>query len=404
MNRNHLRVGAAAVAALLAFAGCGARSDTTDESTSGGDANKTVKIGVIAPLSGDLSSFGAGIRNSVELAIREANESGAIPGWTIELAAEDDQATPDVGQNAATKLAGDDTVAGVVGTMNSSVAQPVIPVLDAANIPMVSPANTLPALTKGADLTNPVRPNANFFRLCASDDKQGPFAAQYLLDSGITKVATVHDKKVYGKGLVDEFAKYFEANGGEIVAAETINPDDKDYNTVITKIKEANPEAIYYGGESPQAGPLSAQAKAAGLNVPLMGGDGLYDASFIDLAGAAGEGDLATSVGAPVDTLASAKAFVDAYNAAGFDSGYSAYGAYAYDAANTIIEALKVTLPGAADVKSVRAQIVEAVGKVSFTGATGDIAFDEFGDNKSRVLTVYKVESGAWTPVKSGEA
>jgi branched-chain amino acid transport system substrate-binding protein len=401
---HHLRVGALTAAALaLALAGCGARSDDAG-STDGGDDAKIIKIGVIAPLSGDLSSFGAGIKNSVQLAIDQANEAGTLPGWTLELAAEDDQATPDVGKNAATKLAADDAVVGVVGTMNSSVAQPVIPVLDAADIAMVSPANTLPALTKGADLTNPTRPNANFFRLCASDDKQGPFAAQYLLDQGITKVATVHDKKVYGQGLVEEFAKYFEANGGTVVAAETINPDDTDFNVVITKIKDAAPEALYYGGESPQAGPLSSQMKAAGLNVPLMGGDGLYDQSFIELAGAAGEGDLATSVGAPVDTLASAQAFVDAYEAAGFDSGYSAYGAYAYDAANTIIEALKTTAADADDVVSIRAATVEAIDAVSFTGATGAIAFDDLGDNKSRVLTVYQLTGGKWTAVETGEA
>ena len=400
MNKHSFKlVGVALVAASLAFAGCGSRT----ESSSSGNASssKVATIGVIAPLSGDLSALGLGIRNSVDLAIRQANDSGAIPGWTLKLSPQDDQATPDVGKNAATKLASDDTVVGVVGTLNSSVAQSVIPVLDAAKIVQVSPANTNPTLTKGSDLANPKRPNANYFRTCTTDAVQGPFAAQYLLDQGIKKVATIHDKLTYGQGLVAAFSEAFKAGGGTITAAETINPDDKDYSAVISKVKPTGPQAIYYGGQYPQAGPLSKQAKAAGLNVPLMGGDGIYDPTFIKLGGS--DGDLATSVGAPVETLDSAKAFVDAYGKAGFAEPYAAYGAYSYDAANAIINALKVSLASATDAKSARQATIDAMAKVSFDGATGKVAFDEFGDSVSRVLTVYKVTGGAWKAEKVGE-
>jgi branched-chain amino acid transport system substrate-binding protein len=108
--------------------------------TAGGNSSaKVAKIGVIAPLSGDLSALGLGIKNSVDLAIKQANDANAIPGWKLELAAEDDQATADVGKNAATKLAGDKDVIGVVGTLNSSVALQVQPVLASANIVQVSP-------------------------------------------------------------------------------------------------------------------------------------------------------------------------------------------------------------------------------------------------------------------------
>ncbi|MGC3992953.1 MAG: branched-chain amino acid ABC transporter substrate-binding protein [Propionicimonas sp.] len=400
MNKHSFKlVGVALVAASLAFTGCGSRTEATSGGTS--STNKVAKIGVIAPLSGDLSAMGLGIRNSVDLAIRQANESNAIPGWTLELAAEDDQATPDVGKNAATKLASDDEVVGVVGTLNSSVAQSVIPVLDAAHIVQVSPANTNPTLTKGADLANPKRPNANYFRTCTTDSVQGPFAAQYLLGAGIKNVATIHDKKAYGQGLVEAFTEAFKAGGGTITDAETINPDDKDFNTVVTKVAQTKPDAVYYGGEYPQAGPLSQQMKAAGLKVPLMGGDGIYSDEFIKLGGT--DGDLATSVGAPVESLDSAKAFVTAYNAAGFTDGYSAYGAYAFDAANAIINALKTSLASASDAKSAREATITAMSSVSFDGATGKVAFDEFGDSVSRVLTVYKVTGGKWAAEKTGE-
>ena len=268
--------------------------------------NKTAKIGVIAPLSGDLAALGKGIQNSVDLAIKQANENKTIPGCTLEIAPEDDQATPDVGKNAATKLASDKDVVGVVGTLNSSVAQSVQPVLTSAKISMVSPANTNPSLTQGADFaTATTRTYPNYFRTATTDSIQGPFAARYLFEkAGIKEVATVNDKKTYGQGLVNAFTEEYTKLGGKVVAAETINPDDDKYDAVISKIKPSNPKAVYYGGEFPQAGPFSQQMKAAGLNVPLMGGDGIYSGEYIKLAGATSEGDLATSVGAPTDTLA----------------------------------------------------------------------------------------------------
>jgi branched-chain amino acid transport system substrate-binding protein len=294
------------LATVLAVSACGTRAEEAGTGGGGEATQKVAKIGVIAPLSGDLSALGLGIQNSVDLAIKQANESKAIPGWTLELDAQDDQAAPDTGKNAATKLSSDDEVVGVVGTLNSSVAQSVQPVLSSADIVQVSPANTGPSLTMGPDPSNPKRAYPNYFRVCTNDTVQGPFAARYLLEEGIKKVATIHDKKAYGQGLVAAFTEAFEEGGGEIVSAETINPDDKDFSAVINKAKNSDPEAVYYGGEYPQAGPLAQQAKAAGLTVPLMGGDGIYDPAYIELAGKTSNGDLATSVGAPTETLDSA--------------------------------------------------------------------------------------------------
>ena len=406
-QRSVVAVGASLLVASLALAGCGTRggNDSGETGGSGSSENKVAKIGVIAPLSGDLAALGKGIPNSVDLAIKQANESKAIPGWTLELAAEDDEAKPDVGKNAATKLAADKDVVGVVGTLNSSVAQSVQPVLSSANITQVSPANTNPALTQGANFaTAPERTYPTYFRTCTTDSIQGPFAARYLFEkAGIKEVATVHDKKTYGQGLVDAFTQEYTKLGGKVVAAETINPDDDKYDAVISKIKPSNPKAVYYGGEYPNAGPFSQQMKAAGLNVPLMGGDGIYSPEYVKLAGATATGDLATSVGAPTAELASAKAFVDAYNAGGYADPYEAYGAYSYDAANAIINALKVSLAKADSAEAARQGTVTAMSDVAFDGVTGKVAFDEYGDTTSRVLTVYGVEGGAWKPVVTEE-
>jgi branched-chain amino acid transport system substrate-binding protein len=202
--------------------------------------------------------------------------------------------------------------------------------------------------------------------------------------------------------LVASFTEAFKSGGGEIVDAETINPEDKDFSAVIGKVKGANPDAVYYGGEYPQAGPLSQQAKSAGLTVPLMGGDGIFDPAYIELAGKTSEGDLATSVGAPAESLDTAKQFISDYKAAGYKEPYAAYGAYSYDAANAIINALKTSLASASDAKSARSATIDAMGKVSFDGATGKVAFDQYGDTTTKVLTAYKVSGGKWVADKTG--
>ena len=399
-QRSVVRVGASLIVASLALTACGSRSG--DDSGGGSEeATKTAKIGVIAPLSGDLSALGLGIQHSVELAVKQANDSNAIPGWKLEVVPKDDEAKPDTGKNAATALAGDPDVIGVVGTLNTSVSQQVQPVLAPKNIVQVSPANTGPGLTQGAKWqTDPKRPYPTYFRTCTTDAVQGPFAARYLYETAkITKVATIHDKKAYGQGLVGTFTEEFKKLGGQIVAAQTINPDDSNYQAVISAVKPSAPQAVYYGGEYPQAGPLSQQMKAAGLNVPLMGGDGIFDPKYITLAGKTSNGDLATSVGAPVDSLDSAKKFVSDYNAQNYKEPYAAYGGYSYDAANSIIEALKTSLKDAKDVESARQATVDAMSKVSFDGVTGKVAFDQYGDTTSKVLTVYKVADGKWATV-----
>jgi branched-chain amino acid transport system substrate-binding protein len=142
--------------------------------------------------------------------------------------------------------------------------------------------------------------------------------------------------------------------------------------------------------------------KQSGLKIPLMGGDGMYSADYIKLAGAkTGSGDYATSVGAPTDSLASAKKFVSDYKAAGYKEAYEAYGAYSYDAANAIIEALKVSLKGAASVSDARQATVDAMKNVSFDGVTGKVAFDEYGDTTTKVLTVYKDTGSDWAAAKT---
>jgi branched-chain amino acid transport system substrate-binding protein len=404
MTRHSRLFAGLAVAALL-FAACGGSDD--DTGGAGGENGQTLKIGLIAPLTGDLSALGLGIRNGAELAIRQANKANKIPGYTLELAPEDDTAKADVGAQVAAKLASDDEIVAVIGTLNSSVAEQVQPVLADEGIAMVSPANTNPTLSQGADPAKPERPYANYFRVATTDLIQGPFAADFATkDIKATEVAVVHDNKTYGKGLSEAFAKRFKANGGKVVLNETVNPGDKDFGAVVSRVRGAKPDLVYYGGEFPEASLLSSQLDQAGVEAPLMGGDGIFDATFFETGGKGTLGDFATSIGAPLEDLETAKDFLAAYDKAGFDEDPSAYGGYAYDAASVIITALEEAVGEAgegANVTALREDLVAAIQGTSIDGVTGKVAFDEFGDTTTKVLTVYTVSQDCAPEADEGD-
>ena len=248
----------------------------------------TLVIGMVAPLSGGLSALGLGMSHSADLAVDQANAKCTVPGYQLVFQAEDDQATPQVAGQAATKLASDPNVVGVVGTLNSSTSQTVQPILADRSIVQISPANTNPTLTLGEDPTGaPTRPFASYFRVATTDLIQGPFGAQYLVQkAGKKNIAVIDDGKTYGAGLAETFTQEAEKLGATVVAREKVGEKDTDFSGVLAKVRPSNPDAVYYGGEFPAAGPLSAQLAGAGLNVPLMGGDGIVDKQFVALGGA----------------------------------------------------------------------------------------------------------------------
>jgi branched-chain amino acid transport system substrate-binding protein len=410
--RNQLVKAATVVAAgALLLAACGTNKE---EAPAGGGENQaacdvskgTLIVGVIAPLSGELSALGKGIENSTRLAVKQANEKCTVKGYKLEVQAEDDQKNPQLGAQAATKLASTPGVVGVVSTLNSSVSQSVQPILDQAGILQISPANTNDALTKGEKFDSaPKRPFPTYFRTCTVDSLQGPYAADYLIEkAGKKSIAIITDGLTYGEGLADTFTGRAEEKGAKIVTRQKIGEKDTDFSGVIAAIKPFNPDGVYFGGQYPQAGPLSKQLAGAGLNIPVMGGDGIFDDDFIKLGGR--DGDLATSVGAPTEDLDSAKAFVDAYEKEGYKEGYSAYGAFSYDAANVIITSLAETIGDgewSEGDKAQREDLVKKVGEYDAEGATGKVSFDEYGDSTNKVLTVYQISGGEWKAVQTGE-
>ncbi|WP_280717493.1 branched-chain amino acid ABC transporter substrate-binding protein [Kitasatospora sp. MAP5-34] len=403
MRNRSLLVVSLAVVGALSVSACGSRGGSKTGTDNAGGT--TVTIGVDAPLTGDLSALGLGIKNSADLAAKQANEKNEVPGVTFKIEALDDTGKPAPGQQNATQLVADKTVLGVVGPLNSSVAQSMQQIFNDANLVEVSPANTGVALSQGEKWATGVkaRPFKSYFRTATTDAVQGPFAAQYLIGAAKKKVFLIDDQKTYGAGLAATFKGEFTKLGGTIVGEEHVNPDDRDFSAIVTKVKAAGADAVYYGGEYPAAGPLSQQLKDAGVSIPLMGGDGIQSDEFIKLNNKA-EGDLATSVGLPVEQLPSAAKFIADYKAAGYKDAYETYGGYSYDSAWAIIEGVKaVVAANNGKVPSdARAKVIAAVQAVSFNGVTGTVSFDEYGDTTNKQLTVYAVKAGKWAVEKSG--
>ncbi len=392
--------------AALSLSACGSRGDKKSGDGGGSGGGSTVTIGIDAPLTGDLSAIGIGIRNSVELAVKKANETNEVPGVKFQIKALDDTAKPGPGQQNATQLVGDKSVVGVVGPLNSSVAQSMQQIFADANLVEISPANTGVALSQGEKWVTgeKKRPFKTYFRTATTDAVQGPFAAQFLAkDAKKSKVFLIDDQKTYGAGLAATFKAEFTKQGGSIVGEEHVNPDDRDFAAIVTKVKTSGAEAVYYGGEYPAAGPLSLQLKDAGVNIPLMGGDGMQSADFIKL-NPKSAGDFATAVGGPVEQLPTAAKFIADYKAAGYKDPYETYGGYSYDSSWAIIQAVKsvVTANNGKLPADPRAAVVDAVQKVSFDGVTGKVSFDEFGDTTNKQLTVYTVKDGKWDVEKTG--
>lgn len=403
-HRSLIAVTAALAAGALTLTACGSRDDKGGNNA-GGDT--TVVIGVDSPTTGDLSALGLGIRNSVDLAVRQANEKKYVKGITFKLEALDDQAQASSGQQNATKLVANKDVLGVVGPLNSSVSESMQKVFDDAKLVQISPANTSPSLTQGPKWATgeKVRTYKSYFRTATTDAIQGPFAAQYLFNkAGKKKVFIIDDKKTYGAGLAGTFKGEFTKLGGQVVGEGHIDPESKDFSAVVTQVKSSGADVVYYGGEYPAAGPLSKQIKASGTNIPLAGGDGIKDKKYVELAGEGAQGDFSTSVGAPVETLPSAQEFIANYKKANFKDDFSAYGGYSYDSAWAIIEAIKAVVDanGGKLPTDARAKVLDAVQKVSFDGVTGKVSFDEFGDATNKQLTVYKVEGDDFKTVESG--
>lgn len=395
-----------AVLAALALWGCGkTESPAPEASKPAGDTQQAaapasapaptepaapvVKIGLAVPLTGPQAHLGIEIRDGAQLALDEANEAGVMLGGQkvkFELMAEDDEANPSKATIVAQKLV-DAKVAGVVGHMNSGTSIPASKIYSDNNLPNISPSATNPKLTEQGFKTT--------FRVMANDNQQGKVLGEFATGKlGMKNVVIIDDRTAYGKGLADVVERTVKASGKTPAAREFTDDKSTDFQAILTSAKGKKPDVIIFGGMDPQAGPMAKQMKSLGLTAKLVAGDGVQTPNFIQLAGADAEGHYASSPGVPLDKMAGGSAFADKL-VAKYKTKIELYAPYGYDAASLFVEAMKKA--DSAD----PAKYLAALAAVTHNGVTGPIAFDEKGDLKGGLITIYQVKEGKWMPVET---
>ncbi|MFS8038370.1 branched-chain amino acid ABC transporter substrate-binding protein [Xanthobacter sp. AM11] len=340
-----------------------------------------VKIATAGPFTGSIAAFGAQMKLGTEQAVADINAAGGILGERIVLETADDGGKPEQGKAAANKLISDG-LKFVVGHINSGISIAASQDYEEAGVLQISPASTNPAFTE--------RKLWNTFRTCGRDDQQGPVAGAYIAANyKDRKVAIVHDKTPYGKGLADETQKAMNKGGVKEVLYEGINPNEKDYSALVSKMKAAGVDLVYFGGLHPEAGLIVRQMRDQGMKTVLMGGDAITDKEFWTIAGPGAQGTLMTFGPDPRKNPA-AKDIVERMKARGIDA--EGYVLYSYAAVQVIQQAAEAA-------KSLDPKKVAAVmhSGMTFNTVLGPLSFDKKGDITKLDYVVYTWKDGNYS-------
>lgn len=348
---------------------------------------KVVRIAVAVPLTGDMGTEGQGLRRAVELAVEEANAAKRFP-FRLEAAPFDDRADPKEAVNVANLIISDRRIVAVIGHYNSGCAIPAAKVYSRGQVAMISPAATNPEVTKqqlGKDWLGP----RNIFRVVPTDDVQGSYAAKFVYEKlGKRKMSLMHDKSPYGQGLAEEFKKTFESLGGAILSEDGISVGDKDYKALLTRIKDKDPEGLYFGGLYTEAGLIVKQMRELGMKAAFFSGDGAKTSGLFDVAGEAADGAYLSIVGIPVELLPSAQEFVASYKKRWTDPSeeIKPFDHFGYEAAQIVFDALARSGPD-------RLRLIESIRRTKREGVLGTTAFDEKGDTLNRIVTMTRANA-----------
>jgi branched-chain amino acid transport system substrate-binding protein len=307
-----------------------------------------------------------------------------IGGKTVkfELLSEDDGGDPKQGTAAAQKLV-DAKVAGIIGHLNSGTTIPASKIYSDANIPQISPSATNPKYTQQGFKTA--------FRVVANDGQLGGTLGRYAVKELKAKaIAIIDDRTAYGQGVADEFRKAAVAAGGKVVGREFTTDKATDFNAILTKLKGANPDLVFFGGMDAVAGPMLRQLKQLGMNVKYMGGDGICSPKLAELAGGSmsdGQVVCAEAGGITPDKEAAMKAWREKFKSK-FNADVQIYAPYVYDATMTMVDAM--VKADSADPK----KYLPVLAKISHEGVTGKISFDSKGDINGGNLTLFTYKGG----------
>lgn len=370
------------IAASLVLASCGA----------GGGS--TIKVGVVAELTGDIPAVGASCKNSAEMAVKEVNDAGGLEvggkKYKIELFIEDNAGKADQSALAAQKLITQQKVVAIIGPNASRYAIPASEIAESSKVTLISPWSTNTKTTLDAKTGAPKK---YVFRSCFIDPFQGGVVAKFALnDLKVKKAAVLYDvASEYNKGIAEVFKQTFEAEGGQVVAFETYTTGDKDFAAQLTKIKDAAPEVIFLPNYYSEVPLQVQQAHRLGITVPFLGSDSWGSAELLSLCGADCEGYyFSTHYAADAATPVATK-FIQGYKAA-YGSTPDDVAALTYDAFGLLFQALQSA--GKVDRQAVR----DALAKIpSYEGVTGNMKFQEGSGDPIKSAVILQIKNGKFT-------
>jgi branched-chain amino acid transport system substrate-binding protein len=343
-----------------------------------GAALGQIKLGVAGPMTGASAAFGAQLKNGAEQAVADINAAGGILGQTIVISIGDDVGDPKQGVSVANKFVGDG-VKWVVGHFNSGVTMPASEVYAENGMLMISPSATNPKITE--------RGLWNVFRTCGRDDQQGVVASGHIAKTFKGKViVVVHDKTTYGQGLAEETRKGLHAAGIKEVLYEGVNTGEKDFSALVSKIKSAKADLLYWGGLHTELGLIVRQMRDQGLTTVAMGADGITSDEYAVIGGPGTEGTLMTFPPDPRKRPVAAEV-VKRFETKGINP--EAYTLYSYAAVQIMKQAAEQAK--SLDPKKVAAAMHSGM---TFRTVLGDMSYDKKGDRTNLDYTVYTWKKG----------
>lgn len=351
--------------------------------TPNGGGGDKVRIGVFMSTTGSTANFGISSVNGIKLAADEINAAGGINGKQVELLVQDDRSDASEAATIVTKFVTQDQVHGIIGEVASSRSIAAAPIAQNAKIPMLTPSSTNPEVTKKGDF---------IFRSCFIDPYQGAAIAQFAAKTlGAKNAAIMVDRKNdYSTGLEKYISETFTKLGGKMVATQSYQEGDQDFNAQLTSLKGSNPEVIFVPGYYNDVGLIAKQARDKGITVPLIGGDGWDSEQLYKIGGTALNGSYFTNHYSPFDTDPKVVKFVNDYKAK-YGSTPDALAATAYDAARIMFDAIKrsKSLSGT-DIRDALAATKD------YPGITGTVTFNQNRDAVKPIVMIEIKDGGTY--------
>jgi len=355
--------------------------------TSAAAQSQTVKLGFSGPMTGAQAQYGKDYQSGVLLALDDFNAThpkvdGKVTMFVLD--SQDDQADPKTGTVVAQRLV-DDGIKGMIGHFNSGVTIPASAIYAQAGIPEVSVA-TAPAYTRQGFKTT--------FRMMTSDTQQGGVMGKYVVETLHAKrIAIIDDRTAYGQGLAAEFEKSVKAAGGNILDHQYTTDHSIDFRSILTLLKGERPDFIYYAGADAQSAPMLKQARGLAIKSVFASGEMSKTDNFIKVAGSSSEGAIVSLAGLPLERMPGGAGFTKRYQAK-FGTAPTTYAPYSYDGAMALMTAMTE-----AD-SSTPSVYLPKLAKIDMKGVTTDhFTYDQYGDLRDAVVTVYKCEHGVWVPL-----